>query len=168
LSRAEGRQCAARPSPPETSKPRPTGPPRHQKFLSPFAKGRHPRAGSRCGWEGWPVELTGGDVDRKGSRAPRTAGELLIGPRTWSGGAERRILGTVDDWLVGDSPRILSRLSGPGAACRPRQDRGRRLNSSQVEDAWISPLTNLQPPSASGGNMYAQRSHRIPGSGAGL
>jgi hypothetical protein len=52
-------------------------------------------------------------------------------------------------------------------ACRPRQDRGRRLNSSQVADAWISPLTNLQPPSASGGNMYAQRSHRTPGWGAG-
>ncbi len=52
-------------------------------------------------------------------------------------------------------------------ACRPRQDRGRRLNSSQVADAWISPLTNLQPPSASGGNMYVQRSHRTPGAGAG-
>jgi DNA-binding transcriptional ArsR family regulator len=36
LSRAEGRQCAARPSPRETSKPRPTGPAQHQKFLSPF------------------------------------------------------------------------------------------------------------------------------------
>ena len=85
------------------------------------------------------------------------------------GRLERPILGAVDDDLrVGGSSRILSRLSGPGAACRPRQDRGRRLNSSQVADAWISPLTNLQPPSASGGNMYVQRSHRIPGSGAGL
>jgi hypothetical protein len=36
LSRAAGRQCAAQPSPRETSKPRPTGPPRHQKSLSPF------------------------------------------------------------------------------------------------------------------------------------
>jgi hypothetical protein len=54
-----------------------------------------------------------------------------------------------------------------GAACRPRQDRRRRLNSSQVADAWISPLTNLQPPSASGGNMYVQRSQRTPGAGAG-
>ncbi|MDQ2983324.1 MAG: hypothetical protein M3R70_05305 [Actinomycetota bacterium] len=50
---------------------------------------------------------------------------------------------------------------------RPRQDRRRRLNSSQVADAWINPLTNLQPPSASGGNMYVQRSHRTPGSGSG-
>src|SRR5207249_7048 len=30
-------------------------------------KGRHPRPESRCGWEGWLVELTGGDVDRKGT-----------------------------------------------------------------------------------------------------
>lgn len=52
-------------------------------------------------------------------------------------------------------------------APRPGQDRGRRLNSSQVADAWISPLTNLQPPSASGGNMYVQRLHRTPGAGAG-
>jgi hypothetical protein len=43
----------------------------------------------------------------------------------------------------------------------------REANSSHVADAWITPLTNLQPPSASGGNMYLQRSQRTPGSGAG-
>jgi len=32
----------------------------------------------------------------------------------------------------------------------------RGVNLSQVADAWISPLTNLQPPSPSGGNMYLQ------------
>ena len=68
-----------------------------------------------------------------------------------------------DDWLAGGSSRMLLRLSGQERC----QDRGRRLNSSQVADAWISPLTNLQPPSASGGNMYVQRSHRTPGWGAG-
>ena len=66
-----------------------------------------------------------------------------------------RILGVVDDdWLVGGSYGDAVAAERPGAACRPRQDRGRRLNSSQVADAWISPLTNLQPPSATGGNMY--------------
>ena len=117
------------------------------------------------------MELTGGDVDRKGAeRRAQLENFDWAEELEWrSGSAERRILGAVDDdWPVGGSSRILSRLSGPGAACRPRQDRGRRLNSSQVADAWISPLTKLQPPSASGGNMYVQRSHRIPGSGAGL
>ena len=59
-----------------------------------------------------------------------------------------------DDWLVGGQFEDAVAAERLGAACRQRQDRGRRLNSSQVADAWISPLTNLQPPSASGGNMY--------------
>jgi hypothetical protein len=43
----------------------------------------------------------------------------LIGPRNWSGSAERRILGGVDDdWLVGGSSRMLSRLSGQGLVAR--------------------------------------------------
>jgi hypothetical protein len=49
---------------------------------------------------------------------------------------------------------MLLRLSDQGRLVARRQDRGRRLNSSQVADAWISPLTNLQPPNATGGNMY--------------
>ena len=62
---------------------------------------------------------------------------------------------------------MLLRLSGQGRLVAGVKIAGRRLNSSQVADAWISPLTNLQPPSASGGNMYVQRSHRTPGAGAG-
>jgi hypothetical protein len=50
----------------------------------------------------------------EGGRAPRTAGELCFGPRNWSGSAERRILGAIDDWLVGGSSRMLLRLSGHG------------------------------------------------------
>jgi hypothetical protein len=43
----------------------------------------------------------------------------LIGPRNWSGSAERRILGAVDDdWLVGGSSRMLLRLSGQGLVAR--------------------------------------------------
>ena len=69
----------------------------------------------------------------------------------------------------GTAQKAIHRMgSSTRQACRRRQDRDRRLNSSQVADAWISPLTNLQPPSASGGNMYVQRSHREPGSGARL
>ena len=44
----------------------------------------------------------------------------------------------------------------------------RGVNSSQVADPWISPLTNLHPPNASGGNIYLQRSQRTSGVGAGL
>jgi len=44
----------------------------------------------------------------------------------------------------------------------------RGVNSSQVADPWIGPLTNLHPPNASGGNMYLQRSQRTSGVGAGL
>jgi len=44
----------------------------------------------------------------------------------------------------------------------------RGVNSSQVADPWISPLTNLHPPALSGGNMYLQRSQRTSGVGAGL
>ena len=70
------------------------------------------------------------------------------------------IRGGIAGWLM-----LAQRMPG----IRPRrrcEDRGRRLNSSQ----WRTPgsaLANLQPPSASGGNMYLQRSHRTPGSGAG-
>ena len=48
MSRAEGRERAARPSPRETSKPRPTSPPRHQKFLSPFRQNATARAPTRA------------------------------------------------------------------------------------------------------------------------
>jgi hypothetical protein len=41
-------------------------------------------------------------------------------------------------------------------------------NSSQVADPRITPRTNLHPPSASGGNMYLQWSHRTSGVGADL
>ena len=44
----------------------------------------------------------------------------------------------------------------------------RGVNSSQVADPWISPLTNLHPPNAIGGNMNLQRSQRTSGVGAGL
>ena len=58
---------------------------------------------------------------------------------------------------VGDATRVthvacVRRLERPLQA--PEARRG--LKSSQVADAWISPLTNLQPPTASGGNMYVQ------------
>jgi hypothetical protein len=40
------------------------------------------------------------------------------------------------------------------------------VNLSQVSERWISPRTSLQPPTASVGNMYLQRSHRTSGVGA--
>jgi hypothetical protein len=43
----------------------------------------------------------------------------------------------------------------------------RGVNSSQVAEPRIGPRTNLHPPSASGGNMYLQRSHRPSGVAAG-
>jgi hypothetical protein len=43
----------------------------------------------------------------------------------------------------------------------------RGVNSLQVAAPRIGPRTNLQPPSASGGNMYLQRSHLTSGVGAG-
>jgi hypothetical protein len=42
----------------------------------------------------------------------------------------------------------------------------RGVNSSQVAAPRIGPRTNLHPPSASGGNMYLQRSHLTSGVGA--
>jgi len=114
------------------------------------------------------VELTGGDVDRKGAERRAQLENFALGRGIGAAPQSDEFSAPLTTGLSAGSSRMLLRLSGPGAACRPRQDRGRRLNSSQVADAWISPLTNLQPPSASGGNMYVQRSHRSPGSGAGL
>jgi len=53
-----------------------------------------------------------------------------------------------------------------GVRQAPADRRG--VNSSQVADPWISPLTNLHPPDASRGNMYLQRSQRTSGVAAGL
>ena len=65
-----------------------------------------------------------------------------------------------------ERPRPFSQLYRQGRL--PRQCLRRGVNSSQVADPWISPLTNLHPPNASGGNMYLQRSQRTSGVGAGL
>jgi hypothetical protein len=50
----------------------------------------------------------------------------------------------------------------PGSA----QLRLRALNWSQVAEPRITPRNSLHPPSAKGGNMYAQRSHRTSAAGA--
>lgn len=49
----------------------------------------------------------------------------------------------------------------------PHSPRRRGVNSSQVADPWISPLTIRHPPTASVGNMYLHWSHRVSGAGAG-
>jgi len=72
-----------------------------------------------------------------------------------------------------EHPRQGGDRSGAEGRARagPYEDRPalrRGVNSSQVADPWISPLTNLHPPNASGGNMYLQRSQRTSGVGAGL
>jgi hypothetical protein len=64
-------------------------------------------------------------------------------------------------------PRDLPRTRSASGVSPQAPEARRGVNSSQVAEAWISPLTNLQPPSRSGGNMYVQRSQRTPGSGAG-
>jgi hypothetical protein len=64
------------------------------------------------------------------------------------------------DVLLGGR-RELACLGGQVPAVR------RGVNSSQVADPWISPLTILHPPNASGGNMYLHRSQRISDVGEG-
>jgi hypothetical protein len=61
------------------------------------------------------------------------------------------------------APGLQVSLRGGGHV--PALRRG--VNSSQVADPWISPLTILHPPNASGGNMYLHLSQRISGAGAG-
>src|SRR6266508_287912 len=50
---------------------------------------------------------------------------------------------------------------------QPAYRRLRGVNSWQVAEAWMAPLTSLHPPRATGGNMYLQASHRTSGFGAG-
>jgi hypothetical protein len=54
---------------------------------------------------------------------------------------------------IGPNPAPI-RPASRASSQAPEARRG--VNSSQVPDAWISPLTHLQPPTASGGNMYLQ------------
>ncbi len=53
---------------------------------------------------------------------------------------------------LGDATRVTHLARVRRLACVLQAPEARRgVNSSQVADAWISPLTNLQPPSPSGG-----------------
>ena len=76
---------------------------------------------------------------------------------------------TSDVCQVGPSTEMMNlatlrEYAENGRRCQPVR---RGVKWSQVAPLRIGPLTNLQPPIASGGNMYLQRAHLTSGVGAG-
>jgi hypothetical protein len=61
---------------------------------------------------------------------------------------------------TGRDARRRPRVGPASRPCSPARVQRRGVNWSQVAEPRIGPRTKRQPPSASGGNMYLQWSHR--------
>ena len=115
--------------PRETSKPRPTGPPRHQKFLSPFRQKR-----DSCALTSRDRSLEVGDEQhgREASQCPRPRmrrpGSSCGFGRTWTGSLRWR---TISLWCLADVRKPLVD-QGPPPRRSSSSDASRRCGCARV------------------------------------